>query len=306
MNDSPQHASAINRGRVLVALAAILWSLSGVVVKSEALASLDSLTIAFYRSLFSGLALLPFVPTRRWEFSGPLLGMAMVFGLAVGAYMMALRATTAANVIFLVCSSTVWAAGLSVILLKEKPDLRSTLGIACALPGVLFIIAFGHAGTPKDWFGVSLGVASGFGYALVTVTMRSLRHCLPAWLVAANNLGGAVVLALWLLIAQGHIPIPTATQALMLAVFGVVQLAIPYVLFAYGLRTVSAAEAGLIILIEPILNPLWVLLVQDERPRIASIVGGMFLLLGVGVRYIPWGRRLASSPLPTSYEESQD
>ena len=72
-----------------------------------------------------------------------------------------------------------------------------------------------------------------------------------------------------------------------------IQLAIPYALFARGLRSVPAPEAGLITLIEPILNPMWVLLVQREQPRPATLVGGLFLVLAVAVRFVPlrhWAR----------------
>jgi len=278
---------------LFIVLAAVLWSLSGVVVKSEALASLDPLAIAFYRSLFAGLALLPFVPFRHWVFSPVLIGMALVFGGTVVTYILALRCTTAANVIFLQCSSTVWTALFTAILLRERPDTRSLIGIACAVPGVAVIIAFGHGGSSVEWMGVALGLLSGVGYALVIVAMRHLRYLKPVWLIVVNNLGGALTLAIWLLVLQGQIPSPSTTQSLVLVAFGVVQLAIPYILFAHGLRTVSAPEAGLITLVEPILNPIWVLLVHHEQPRAATIVGGLFLILGVAVRYFPWRFGLA-------------
>ena len=43
-------------------------------------------------------------------------------------------------------------------------------------------------------------------------------------------------------------------------------MAIPYTLFARGLREIGAPEAGLIGLVEPILNPIWVVLFVHERP----------------------------------------
>ena len=64
---------------------------------------------------------------------------------------------------------------------------------------------------------------------------------------------------------------PTGTQLGVLVAFGVIQMAIPYALFARGLRAVGAPEAGLIALAEPILNPLWVGLAQGERPAPATM-----------------------------------
>ena len=74
-----------------------------------------------------------------------------------------------------------------------------------------------------------------------------------------------------------------------LVAFGVVQMAIPTLPFARGLRDVTAAEAGLISLLEPVLTPIWVALFHGETPTRATIVGGAILLSGVALRYWPTG-----------------
>ena len=65
-------------------------------------------------------------------------------------------------------------------------------------------------------------------------------------------------------------------------------MAFPYVLFSRGLRVVRAPEAALITLLEPALNPLWVWLYNGERPANATLLGGLILVAGVAVRYLPW------------------
>ena len=67
---------------------------------------------------------------------------------------------------------------------------------------------------------------------------------------------------------------------------GVVQLGIPYFLFSKGLETVSLQEASLIVLIEPVLNPVWVVLVVGEVPSLAPLAGGGIILSSLGVRYM--------------------
>jgi drug/metabolite transporter (DMT)-like permease len=285
-----------------VLAAAALWSLSGVVTKSDALRSLDSSTIAFYRSLFAGLGLLPFVGAGRRTFRPVMVPIGLVFGAMIGLYIGSIKATTAANAIFLQCSATVWMVPLGALFLREQPDRRALLGIALAAPGIATIVLFGHKGTPTEWLGVSLGLASGVAYAGVVIGMRGLRDLDPIWLSATNNLGGALALGCWMLATSGPIAIPGPTQLGVLVAFGVVQMAIPYALFARGLRTIGAAEAGLIALIEPILNPIWVAVVQRERPSPATIVGGLFLLTGVACRYLPAPRRI---PRPAADEPAQ-
>src|SRR5205807_2123291 len=98
---------------------------------------------------------------------------------------------------------------------------------------------------------------------------------------------------------------PTAGQALTLAAFGVFQMAIPYALFARGLRDVPAAEAGLICLVEPVLTPIWVALFHGETPTRATILGGAFLLSGVALRYWPTpSPRPAAPPEPVPQREA--
>ena len=70
-------------------------------------------------------------------------------------------------------------------------------------------------------------------------------------------------------------------------------MAIPYALFARGLREIGAPEAGLIGLVEPILNPIWVVLFVHERPAGPTVIGGLFLLAGLAYRYWPARSTLA-------------
>ncbi|MDX2037971.1 MAG: DMT family transporter [Isosphaeraceae bacterium] len=281
---SKRRTDALGGGRSSILAASVLWSLSGVLTKSI---DLDSGSIAFYRSLFAGLFLLFFIPAERRRFRAVMLPMAAIFGAMIGAYLASVKTTTAANAIFLQCSSTFWVVPLGYLLLRERPDSRSLLGVALSMVGVVAIVGFGHGGTRSEWIGIALGLASGVGYALVVIGMRSLRELDPIWLSAVNNLGGAIFLGIWLTFVGQGIARPSLAEVGVLTIFGVVQMAIPYALFARGLKHVDATEAGLISLLEPILNMIWVATFIGERPRPLTIVGGGFLLLGVVCRFLP-------------------
>jgi DME family drug/metabolite transporter len=276
-------------GRRYVLAAALLWSLGGVFAKSL---ELDGLTIALYRGLFAGLALLPFVPRRHRVFRPALLPLGLCFGAMTGLYIAAIKATTAANAIYLQCTATFWTIPLSAWLLAERPDRRSVGGACLATVGIAAIVLYGYDGRPDEWMGVAMGLASGLAYAGVVIGLRGLRGLDPAWLSAINNLLGAAALGAWLVLARGRIVWPGVMPGLALLAFGIIQMAIPYVLFARGLRDVGAPEASLIALVEPVLSPLWVFLATGERPAPATFVGGLFLLSGVAFRYAPSPRRL--------------
>ena len=278
-------------GRRYVLAAAVLWSLSGVITKSI---PLDPLTIAYYRGLFAGLVLLPFVPRSRWVFRPVMIPLGLVFGAMTGLYLGSVKATTAANAILLQYTAALWLVPLSALILRERPDRRSVQGIALAMVGIAAIVGFGYDGRPNEGRGILLGLASGLGYAVVVIGMRGLRGLDPIWLSAVNNLFGALALGGWIVLMRGEIVWPTPPPLLVLIAFGALQMAIPYALFARGLRDVDAAEAALIALVEPVLNPIWVVLVHQEWPTTPTLIGGLFLLAGVAWRYWPSRR-----PIPT-------
>ena len=287
-------SGSANRGRLLILSASLLWSLGGVLAKEI---GLGGAPLAFWRSLFAALALLPFVPARNRVFRPSMIPLGLTFAATMGFYLGAIKATTAANAIFLQCSATFWTIPLSALLLREKPDRRSLVGVALAMAGVALIVVRGRDGRPGEGLGIALGLASGVGYAGIVVGLRGLRDLDSVWLAAFNNLVTAGSLGLWVAASTGTIPTPEPREWPVLVAFGVVQLAIPYALFARGLRSVEAPDAALITLLEPVLNPLWVLLRHGERPADASMVGGLFLLSGVAVRFWPSkGRPTAPTP----------
>jgi drug/metabolite transporter (DMT)-like permease len=81
---------------------------------------------------------------------------------------------------------------------------------------------------------------------------------------------------------------PTWLQLAMLAGFGVVQMAIPYLLLVRGLRAISSQEAVALGMAEPILIPIWAYLVRGELPASWTIVGASLIFTGLVLRYVVW------------------
>jgi drug/metabolite transporter (DMT)-like permease len=65
-----------------------------------------------------------------------------------------------------------------------------------------------------------------------------------------------------------------------------VQLGVPYMLYSIAIRRVTALEAILTCTMEPVLNPLWVLLVMGEKPGPWALIGGLIVLVAVTARNI--------------------
>ncbi|MDQ3330911.1 MAG: EamA family transporter [Planctomycetota bacterium] len=276
------------RFRLLVLAAAVLWSLSGVVLKAPAFEDLPAdgrgPAIAGLRALFAALALLPMVRPRRIRWRLGLIPMAACFASMSVLFISALMTTTAAATIFLQYTSVVWACLLGWLLLRERPGRPDAIAVLCVVAGIGVILA-NETGSP---LGNGLALASGVAYAGVVVSLRALRNEDPIWLSFLNQIVSAAVILPWFLIKPIDL---TATQIGWIAFLGAFQLALPYVLFSTGVRHVSAREASILLLVEPVLNPLWVLLVWGEQAAWATWIGGGIILGGLVLRFAVAGAR---------------
>ena len=274
-------------------LAACLWSSSGAFVKSS---DLPGATIAMYRGLSAGLVLLAAVRLSgaRIAWDRRMFGMTACFALMNYTFIASMTRTTAANTIFLQYTAPSWMFLASVLWLKEPVDRNSLRSLLGAMVGITILIV-GQLQDSGQRVGIVLGLASGVFYAGVAVHLRALRHYDPLWMAALNHLTAGAMLALVLAggiafdaaPAETLWPPPSLGALAFLALFGTVQMAAPYVLFGKGLRTVSAQEAGLLTLLEPMLNPVWTYLAVGERPAPTTLLGGGILLAMLLIRYVP-------------------
>lgn len=267
--------------------ASVLWSTSGAFAKSL---HLPPSVMACYRVLFAGLFLSLFLRRRdvRWRFA--ILGMAMCFAIMNASFVWAIVLTTAANAIFLQYTAPAWMLVFSVVFLHERLSLADVGVVAISLVGVGVILSGGGV---DSWAGVGLALVAGVTYAAVAVFLRGLRGTSPVWLTTVNLLAGGLVLLPFAAWVDGPALVRLSWgQGLGLAAFGIAQMALPYLLFARGLSLVSAQEAGILTLAEPVLNPIVTFLAVGERPAPATIAGGALILGGLCARYaVPIARR---------------
>ncbi len=150
--------------------------------------------------------------------------------------------------------------------------------------GVAYILYFEiqQLQTDRAAWAVALGLFSAITYATVVLFIRHLRHVDTAWIVVVNQSMTVLCLLPWV-IAWGIVP--SGSQWLWLALFGALQMALPYLLFSWALKHVPGAEATLLTLVEPILVPVWAFLTRGEEPKAWTIHGAGIILLGLLLRY---------------------
>ena len=78
----------------------------------------------------------------------------------------------------------------------------------------------------------------------------------------------------------------TSSDLWMVTFLGVFQIAIAYAFFSDGLKRIYAVEASIISMIEPVLNPVWVLIGYGEVPSITAMIGGLIILGSIIVRIL--------------------
>jgi drug/metabolite transporter, DME family len=269
----------VRAARIYVLISAVLWSTSGFFVKSPYLAGWTGPRIAFWRAVFACVALWPLV--RRPSWSWRLAPMTILFVGMNYTYLTAMAKGSAANAIWLQCTAPVWVLLVGVFVFGEKAVWRDWLMVACAMLGIGVIIFFEMQGASLE--AVLWALASSFFYAGVVLSLRQLRGYDSVWLAALNHLVTVIALAPF---AFGGVSLPSGVQWGVLAAFGILQMGLPYALFAYSLKRIPGHEATAIGLIEPLLNPIWVFLAWGDLPAWWTVIGGSLILVGLAIRFL--------------------
>ena len=270
-------------GPLLLLLTAVLWSTSGVLVKSI---DWHPMAIAGARSAIAIPVILLFTGRPRLTFSPTQIAGALGYAGTMVFFVLATRMTSAANAIFLQYTAPIYVAIAGHWWLRE-PALRSdwiTIPVAVAGIGLFFVDRLSASG----WWGNVAALLSGICFATTVLCLRRERSSSPANVILFGNF-------LAVLIASPFIvrnPFPMQEWPAMLFL-GALQIGLPYGLYSVAIKRVTALEATLIPLLEPVLNPIWVMLALHETPGPWARVGGAIVLLCVLFRgtLMVWAKR---------------
>jgi len=264
------------RSRLLLLAAAVLWSTAGAAIKS---CGLDAWQISGGRSLVAAAFLFLAVRDARARPDRRVLAVAAAYAVTVILFVVATKLTTAANAIFIQDTAPLWVLLLSPWLLRERPTRGELLAIPVfgAGLGLFFVDEL----APGQALGNVTALVSGVAFALAIVGLRVLRERGPAALAWGNVLAAAITLPVW---SRG--PAATTADLALLAYLGVFQLGLAYLCFSRGVTGTPAIEASLLILVEPVLNPIWTFLVAGERLGPWAIAGGAVVLLATAWRTV--------------------
>jgi drug/metabolite transporter (DMT)-like permease len=278
---------------MLLVGASLCWSLAGVLIKFVA-ETWPGLAVASGRGFIAALFLLATNRGLRFHFSRDQIVGAICYAACTLTFCTATTLTSAANAILLQYTAPVWVALLGAWFLGERATSADWITIAVALCGMALF--FKDSLTLGHLDGDALAVLSGVFFAVMTIALRKQKDGSPVESIILGNIIAFLVGLPWII--QSPLLAPSGWAALL--VLGVVQLGFSYWLYARAIRHVTALEAVLIPVIEPVLNPVWVLIFMQERPTRWAIVGGAVVLGAVTVRAIisVRSRRSGAAGLP--------
>lgn len=263
--------------------AALCWSLGGVLLKSV---DWPPFAVGGGRGLIAAIFLL-LVTGRSLKFKWGVLPIAtaVAYTGCTVLFAAATKLTTAANAILLQYTAPVYVALLAAWLLKERPRRADWITMAIVFIGMA--IFFYDGLRLNDLAGILLAIASGISFAFMIVLLRMQKDGAPLGSIILGNFM-AFFIGLPSMIGA---PFPDTGSIMALLLLGIVQLGFAYLLYARAIRHVTALEGVLIPVVEPILNPLWVMLVIGEKPSPLALFGGSIVLGAVTWRAITSIRR---------------
>jgi drug/metabolite transporter (DMT)-like permease len=285
----------MTHGRAVAAMVAVtlMWSIAGVVTRW--LDSAASFEVTFWRSFFNALALGalllwlrgPAALAATLRTGGRVLWVSgLCWTVMFTAFMVAITLTTVANVLVTMASAPLFAALMARLALGHRLAARTWGAIVLAGIGIGWMYARevggGDANTVLGTLvALMVPVAGAANWTLLQAEAQRIRRgegaavdLLPAVLIGAT-LSALVTLPF-------SLPFATSGHDLgLLALLGVVQLAIPCLLSVRVARVLPAPEMSLLGLLEVIFGVAWAWLGANEAPSVHVLAGGALVLLAL-------------------------
>jgi DME family drug/metabolite transporter len=286
-------------GALYVLAAGLCWSFTGIFVRLAP--HLDSWQFLAWRSL--GVACV-FAIIARAQSGDSLvkrvvsmgradLVVVMAICIAATGYIVALKATTVANALFLSSCSPLLAAILGYFVLGERLSLAQAASVALGLAGLLAIV--GGSVEAGSFVGNVCAVLSALGFAVASVAMRHSpkRDFTPAVFGYGTV---TCVLATLVCVARGATLFPPALELIAAFSGGFLLMGLGFTLFLHGAPKVPAAAQTVLAQTETIFGPVWVWLAFGETPATSTLIGGAIILVAI----VSMAAAGAGAPLPNA------
>ena len=277
-----------NKAILEMLLCAALWSIAGIFMK---LLPWHGLAVASLRSLIAGITIAVYMAVKRYRFTFN--RHTLIAGILAGSvyvcFASANKLTTAANAIVLQFTDPIFVVLFSALIYKKKPRRADIAVVLVVLAGITLFF-FDLLG-PSTVLGNFVAIAAGMFMAGMYMCVEKLE-----WQerFSAIVIGQAFAFLVGLPAVIATRPVFNSVTILSILALGVLQLGIAYILYVRASTRCPALACALLGAVEPLLNPVWVLLFDGERPGVFALIGGA-IVIGSVTLWCIFGKESAES-----------
>jgi len=269
--------NARNRSTLMVLTCAFLWSTGGVMIKyvpwnGAAIAGCRALVAAFTVWVYMRLSKTPIrITGQTWK-------AAITMGTTCLLFVVANKLTTAANAIVLQYTAPVFLLVFSAVLYGTKFRRSDVLAVVFTAGGIaLFFfdqLDGGHL------LGNLIAIFTGFTMGLMYLFIGNATPEERLSSVLLSNSLVALIGVPFVFITKAEF---APLSVILILLLGSLQIGIPYILYAKGAQYCPPLTCCLLCTLEPLLNPVWVMLFYGEVPGVFALIGGLIVVITITV-----------------------
>lgn len=272
-------------GTTLVLSSALLWSTAGLFT-NVVLASVY--LVIFWRGVSAALLIVGYLTASgRWRsevrtLNKPAVAVIVFSGTGTLCFLPAFRLTSVAHVALIYASAPLICALLGWLAFRHKPDTRTLLLSLLAMIGVAIIFGDTAVTSTAAASPNRMSLTGDLLALAMTVMMAAVMVVYRHWPQTPSALPNALA-SLWLLPVMLLLdnPLEISFQDLLITLsFGAI-FALASILLFEGARRLPPARTALLSVMEVPLAPVWAVLVLDEIPTSATVIGGTLVFASI-------------------------
>jgi len=270
-----RNLSEHQKGILYVFTAALLWSSGGLFIK---LISFSAMQLSFFRCSIAAITFALIFKKQILLVNKLSIVNSCMYAVVLIAFVIATKTTTAANAIFLQATAPIYVLIFEPLINKSKYERINIITVVVCVSGM--ILFFVGKLEPGHFEGNLVALISGITFAAFFLGMKRNDQKYQQ----SSIFWGNILVALICIPFLSSLEMISFSDLWMVSFLGVFQIAIAYAFFASGLKRVIAVEASIISMVEPVLNPVWVLIGYGEIPSTYSILGGSIIIFAIVMR----------------------
>jgi len=260
------------RARACIILVAVIWSTTGAAVT---FVDWNPLVFSAARNLVA-FVFLGFVRKNfRFRLIGPVIQGALYNYLCSTFYVIALKFTAPANAIILQSTSPMFVVLISWLLLKKGIRKKDLLFVTIITAGiaVFFLDGVGTGNLIGDLFALGSGILHAANILHARYSGVDVKEYNMCSYVISMVIGFPLMFV--------YPPVVTPVCIASVLYLGIVSMGLASVLYAKAVPAVPPAETSMLLMLDPVLNPVWVFLFVGDVPTVFAFIGGAIVLSGV-------------------------